>query len=216
MTGLILKDFLVLRKAILSYVGVIVIYAVLAFFDIFQFSFIISFLQIMLMVMPLSAVAYDEQAKWDRYAMALPIGRSAVVRARYLFVVLLSLLVLAVGLATAAVLWIARLEDPVEFILTALVTAAIGLLIPSILLPLSYKLGAERARPYLYAIVLIPTVAIMLLAKANVIDLSMLNWLNDLSPAALLGGAALLPLGALAVLGVSCLISCRITAGKEY
>jgi len=216
MTGLILKDFLVLRKAILSYVVVIAIYAVLAFFDIFQFSFIISFLQIMLMVMPLSAFAFDEQAKWDRYAMSLPIGRSAVVRARYLFVVLLSLLILAIGLASAAVLWIARLEDPVEFIMTALVTAAIGLLIPSILLPLSYKLGAERARPYLYAIVFIPAVAIMLLAKADLIDLSMLDWLNGLSPAALLGGTSLLPLGALAVLGVSCLISCRVVAGKEY
>ncbi len=112
MTGLILKDFLVLRKALLSYVSIIVLYAVLAFFDIFQFSFIISFLQIMSAVLPLSAFAYDEQAKWDRYAMSLPIGRSAVVRARYLFVVLLALLVLVVGLASAAVLWLAHLEDP--------------------------------------------------------------------------------------------------------
>jgi len=216
MTGLILKDFLVLRKAILSYVGVIALYAVLAFLDIFQFSFIISFLQIMLMVLPLSAFAYDEQAKWDRYAMSLPLGRSAVVLARYLFVALLALLILAVGLVSASVLWLARLEDPVEFILTALVTAAIGLLIPSILLPLSYKLGAERARPYLYAIIFIPFIAIVLLSKAEIIDLSALKWINDLSPATLLGGAALLPLGSLAVLGVSCLVSCRIAAGKEY
>ena len=101
-------------------------------------------------------------------------------------------------------------------LLTLAVSTTIGLVIPAIILPLSYKLGAEQARPYLYAIVFIPTILVVLLAKMEMLDFSALNRLNDLAPAALLGGAALLPVAALAGLFASYLISCRVAGEKEY
>ena len=91
MTGLIMKDILVMRKALKSYLFIMVLYAVMAWLDILNFGFIITFIQVMLMVLPITAFAYDEQAKWDRYAMSLPLGRSKVVGARYLFVLVLAL-----------------------------------------------------------------------------------------------------------------------------
>lgn len=216
MTGLIWKDFLVMRKTLKSYLLIMVLYAVLAYLDILNYSFIITFIQVALMILPISAFAYDEQAKWDRYAMSLPMGCRAMVGARYLFVLTLSLLTTALGLAGVAALALFHAEDPVEMVVTLMVSAVIGLLIPSILLPLCYKLGPERARPFLYAIIFIPIIAVVLLVKANLLDLSALNALDSLSPAALMGGAALLPLGGLVLLAVSCLISCHIAAGKEY
>ena len=56
----------------------------------------------------------------------------------------------------------------------------------------------------------------MLLAKAGVLDMSMLKGMDLLAPTALAGGSALLPLAGLALLFVSYLISCRVAAGKEY
>lgn len=216
MTGLITKDFLVMRKALKPYLLIMALYAVMAWLDILNYGFIITFIQVMLMVLPISAFAYDEQAKWDRYAMSLPLGRHKVVGARYLFVLILTLATTAIGLATTAILTLAREADPVEMILTLEVSTTIGLLVPAVILPLSYKLGAERARPYLYAIIFIPTIAFVLLAKADLVDLSALNRLNSLSSASIVGGAALLPLAGLAGLGISYLISCRVAAGKEY
>lgn len=216
MTGLMMKDFLVMRKALKSYLFIMACYVVLAWLDILNYSFIITFIQVMIMVMPISAFAYDEQAKWDRYAMSLPLGRSKVVGARYLFILLLTLFTMAVGLATTAVVTLTGGTETTEMLLTLEVSTTIGLLVPAIILPLSYKLGAERARPYLYAIVFIPTVLVVLLAKIDAIDFSALNALNDLTPTVLLGEGALLPLGGLAALAVSYLISCRVTAGKEY
>ena len=216
MTGLIMKDFLVMRKMLRSYLLMIVVYTILAYLDFFDYSFIITFVQVALSVLPISAFAYDEQAKWDRYAMSLPLGRSRVVGARYLFVLLLSLFTVAFGLAGTALLYLAHQADFLEMFVTLMVSTAIGLLIPTILLPLSYKLGAERARPYLYAIVFIPVIAFVLLVKAEIIDFSALNRLNGLSPTAILGGSTLLPLAGLAGLAVSYLISCRVAAGKEY
>lgn len=216
MTGLIWKDFLVMRKALKSYVLLIGVYILLAYLDFFDYSFIITFIQVVLAVLPISAFAYDEQSKWDRYAMSLPLGRRGVVGARYLFVLALTLLTMAAGLAGTALLYLARQSDPLEMFVTLMVSTAIGLLIPTILLPLSYKLGAERARPYLYAIIFIPVIAVVLLAKAGVLDMSMLKGMDLLAPTALAGGSALLPLAGLALLFVSYLISCRVAAGKEY
>lgn len=216
MTGLITKDFLVMRKALKSYLLIMALYAVMAWLDILNYGFIITFIQVMLMVLPISAFAYDEQAMWDRYAMSLPLGRRGVVGARYLFVLALTLLTMAAGLAGTALLYLARQSDPLEMFVTLMVSTTVGLLIPTILLPLSYKLGAERARPYLYAIIFIPTIAFVLLAKADILDLSALNSLNSLSPASIVAGAALLPAAGLVGLGISYLISCRVAAGKEY
>ena len=216
MTGLILKDLFVMRKVLRSYLLLIVIYAILAYLDFFDYSFIITFIQIILAVLPISAFAYDEQSKWDRYAMSLPLGRSKVVGARYLFVLALTLFTVAMGLAGTALLYLVQQADPLEMFVTLMVSTTFGLLMPIILLPLSYKLGAERARPYLYALVFIPIIAVVLLVKAGVLDMSMLKGLDLLTPTDLAGGSTLLPLAGLAGLAVSYLISCRIAAGKEY
>ena len=216
MTGLIMKDILMMRKVLKSYLLLIVIYIVLAYLDFFDYSFIITFVQVILAVMPISAFAYDEQSKWDRYAISLPLGRNRVVGARYLFVLLLTLFTVAMGLAGTALLYLVQQADPLEMFVTLMVSTTIGLMIPTILLPLSYKMGAERARPYLYAIIFIPVIAVVLLAKAGVLDMSMLKGMDLLAPTALAGGSALLPLAGLALLFVSYLISCRVAAGKEY
>ncbi|MEY8230790.1 ABC-2 transporter permease [Oscillospiraceae bacterium 50-16] len=216
MTGLILKDLLVMRKALKSYLMIMVLYAVLAYLEVLNYSFIITFIQVMLMVLPLSAFAYDEQAKWDRYAMSLPLGRVRVVGARYLFVLALSLGTAAAGLLGTLLLHLVQQADWMEMLVTLSFSTTIGLLIPAILLPLCYKLGAERARPYLYAVIFIPTILIVLLAKADLLDFSALNALEDLPPAVLLGGVSLLPLAGVALLFLSYLISCRVAAGKEY
>ena len=133
MTGLITKDFLVMRKMLRSYLLMIVVYTILAYLDFFDYSFIITFVQVALSVLPISAVAYDEQSKWDRYAMSLPLGRSRVVGARYLFVLLLTLFTVAFGLAGTALLYLAHQADFLEMFVILMVSSAIGLLIPTIL-----------------------------------------------------------------------------------
>ena len=82
MTGLIWKDLLVLRKTIRTYVLFLALYSLLAVFDIFPLSTVTAVTELIIMMLPLSAFSYDEYAKWDRYAAALPLGRRAVVGAR--------------------------------------------------------------------------------------------------------------------------------------
>ena len=68
MTGLILKDALVLKKSLKSYLLLLAVYAVLTVTGLFSISFVAAFLEVIAMMLPMSAFAFDEQAHWDRYA----------------------------------------------------------------------------------------------------------------------------------------------------
>ena len=211
MTGLVLKDILVLRKALKTYLLFLIFYFVMALLDLFSIAFITAFVQVIVMMLPMSSFAYDEQAKWDRYAMALPLGRRTVVRAKYAFVVLMLLAAAAFALLSSVVLSITSAE-PVEENLAAGVGAlSVGLLAVDLTLPLNYKLGAERARPFLFAIIFIPVILFVLAARAGLMD-----GLNQISSDMVLPLLCLIPLIFLLGLPVSYLISCRIVEHKEY
>ena len=217
MTGLIWKDFMVSKRTVKAYLGIMIFYAALTVMGMFSVSFVTAFVSVMLIMLPISAFAYDEQAKWDRYAMSLPIGRSRVVGARYLFTLLIVLVSLAFALLAGVAVAVTGKGDLMEVLVSALTTLAAGLLIADVLLPLCYKVGPERARPYLYALVFIPALGLFLAYRMGIhIDTSWLDRLARSSPAAVLGLFSLPLLAALALTFVSYLISCRVAAGKEY
>ena len=217
MTGLIWKDFMVSKRTVKAYLGIMIFYAALTVMGMFSVTFVTAFVSVILIMLPISAFAYDEQAKWDRYAMSLPIGRSRVVGARYLFTLLIVLVSLAFALLAGVAVAVTGKGDLMEVLVSALTTLAAGLLIADVLLPLCYKVGPERARPYLYALVFIPALGLFLAYRMGIhIDTSWLDRLARSSPAAVLGLFSLPLLAALALTFVSYLISCRVAAGKEY
>lgn len=215
MTGLIAKDFLVMRKSIRTYILFLIFYSIMAALGIFPVSIVTTLVQLIIMMMPLSTFSYDELARWDRYAFSLPLGRRAVVGARYLFALLLSLFAALFGLVSCLVLAV-FFHDPnlVENCLTVTVSLALGLLYCDILLPLTYKLGPERARPYFYLVIFLPIILLFGAFKLGL--LNNLVFLLKLPDAVVIPFLLLLPLLPLAGMGGSYLISCRILEGKEF
>ena len=90
MTGLVLKDMLVMRKTLKTYVLFLAFYLLLAVIGLFPISTITAVTQIIIMMLPLSAFSFDELAKWDRYALTFPTGRRSLVGARYLFTLVMA------------------------------------------------------------------------------------------------------------------------------
>lgn len=211
MTGLVLKDILVLRKSLKTYLLFLIFYFVMALLGLFSISFIAAFVQIIVMLLPMSSFAYDDLAKWDRYAMTLPLGRRAVVRAKYLFVLLMVLASAAFALLSCAALSITAAEPVAENLASGVGALSVGLLAVDLTLPLNYKLGPERARPFLYAIIFIPVILIVLAARAGLLD-----GLDQISPAMVLPLLSLIPLLILLGLPISYLVSCRIVEQKEF
>ena len=216
MTGLILKDLLVMRKTVRSYLIFLLLYALLAVFDIFPLSTVTAVTELIIMMLPLSAFSYDDLAKWDRYAAALPLGRRTLVGARYCFALLMAAMATLFCLLLSVLLSIVQGALLAESIVSLAVCLGYGILIADILLPLCYKLGVERARPYMYVVIFVPVLLFFGAYQLGLISSGTFAALEALPEAALLAGVGLAALLPLLGMGISYWISCRIMEGKEF
>ena len=217
MTGLILKDILVMRRTIRTYVLFLAFYSLLAVFDIFPLSTVTAVTELIIMMLPLSAFSFDEYAKWDRYAAALPLGRRAVVGARYCFALLMAATATLFCLLLAVLLSIVQGADSLTGSLLSLAFClGYGLLVADILLPLCYKVGVERARPYMYVVIFVPAILLFGAYQLGLISAETFAALEALPEATLLAGAGLMALLPLLGMGASYWISCRFLEGKEF
>ena len=88
MMGLLIKDLLCLRRQVKVYVIATVVYGGMTLMGVWDVSFFTWFFTLIAAMIPLSLFALDAAAKWDTYALTLPVGRNGVVAARYLFTLL--------------------------------------------------------------------------------------------------------------------------------
>ena len=199
MTGLMMKDALVMRKTLRLYALFLLFYSGLAVLGVFPMSMALAMVEVIVMVLPISSFSYDEAAKWDRYAAVLVLLAAA-----------------AIGLVGSILASLLAREDLGELLATLLVSMGLGLMIADIMLPVVYQLGPERARPWMYVIIFAPIVVLLGGAKLGLFDGIDLSWLDQLPELAVLGVFALVPLVPLVGMLLSCWISCRIYARKEF
>ena len=217
MTGLILKDLLILRKTLRSYLFMLIVYAGIAFTGVWSADIVGVLLVVMVVMLPMNVFAYDKQAKWDTYGLALPVGRTKTVAARYLCVLLLCLLSVGLTAILGAALYAAgRVEEPVEFLVTCSVMGLMSVLVNAIMLPFLYKFGPERARMMFFGIM----GGIVLLVVAALFPLGGLEWLKSLelaepTPAQAAAIPAIAAVAGLALLAVSFLLSRHFYGAKD-
>lgn len=207
MTGLMLKDYFILRKALRSYLAVAAIYIALAFSGTWSPEFLGGFLLVMVSVLPMNVFAYDQQAKWDTYGLALPVGRTKTVAARYLVTLVLSLgtvaMISVLGIVLGAM---GRLEEPASYLFTCVVCALMGVVLNAVLLPLLYKFGPERARIVLYGLM----GAMVAVGWVFLVPLGGIEWLKTLgepTPAQIAAIPFIAVLAGLGLLALSFLLS---------
>ncbi|MCC2258743.1 ABC-2 transporter permease [Intestinimonas aquisgranensis] len=152
MTGLVKKDLYLSLSMLKSYVLVAVVFALLTLTGIYDISFFVTYLSVMCIMIPVNLFAYDEQARWDKYAAALPSGRGGVVKARYLFTILICLGSLAFALLLQLIVALftgARGQARTDLLLSGLLPTAYGCFMNAVLLPLLFKFGSQKGRIYL-------------------------------------------------------------------
>ncbi len=217
MTGLILKDLLILRKTLRSYLFMLIVYAGIAFTGVWSADIVGVLLVVMVVMLPMNVFAYDKQAKWDTYGLALPVGRTKTVAARYLCVLLLCLLSVGLTAILGVMLYAAgRVEEPVEFLVSCSVMGLMSVLVNAIMLPFLYKFGPERARMMFFGIM----GGIVLLVVAALFPLGGLEWLKALelaepTPAQVTAIPVIAAIAGLALLAVSFLLSRHFYGSKD-
>ena len=106
----------------------------------------------LLAMMPIYALGYDERCRWERYALAMPVRKSDLFWSRFLLGV--------IGAAVQALA--ALLTGRGELLSSLAVTAPSAVVYLLITLPLMMKLGVEKGR----FLLLLLTMAFMLLSGA--------------------------------------------------
>lgn len=217
MTGLILKDFLILRKTLRSYLFMMIVYAAIAFTGVWTADIVGVLMVVMVTLLPMNVFAYDKQCQWDTYGLSLPVGRTKTVAARYLCVLLLCLFSVALTAVLGVALYAAgRVEEPVEFMVTCSVMGLMSVLVNAIMLPFLYKFGPERARMMFFGIM----GGVVLLIAAILFPLGGLNWLKSLDlTEPTFGQATIVPavaaLAGLILLALSFLLSRHFYGSKD-
>ena len=110
----------------------------------------------LLAMMPVYALGYDERCRWERYALAMPVRKSDLFWSRFL----LGVIAIALGAAVQAL--VALLTGRGELLSSLAVTAPSAVVYLLITLPLMMKLGVEKGR----FLLLLLTMAFLLLSGA--------------------------------------------------
>lgn len=149
MFGLVIKDFYVMRKNVTYYFGFLVVYGFLAACGVFPYSILAGMVAMVGLMLPMSSFAYDDQARWEKFAVATPAGRRGVVQGKYLFALLgtlASAVLVGAILTVMGLLGIVEAEAWWEPVAVVGACACVTLLMDSMFLPFLLKFGAEKAR----------------------------------------------------------------------
>lgn len=157
MKGLIIKDLLNLRK----YFKILLL-ALLwgGFLSYSNENTILLMLMVPMFIslVVIESMADDENTKWDRLALAMPITRKTIVRSKYLLLILLLIagMIPATGLAYI-ILFIMDTLNMSRLWLTSYGVFAMALVFVAAAIPIIYKFGAEKSRVLSIIIVAVPT-----------------------------------------------------------
>lgn len=145
MKGLLLKDWYLITRYCRFVYLVDLVFIVGALF-LPGNAFILVYPYLFAATVPLTLYSYDEREKWHIYSAVLPVSRAQFVSAKYIAGLLseaaVLLLTIALRVAVRPVLPGGAQDD----LILILIGSVLGLVMPAVVLPLMFRLGAEKGR----------------------------------------------------------------------
>lgn len=159
--GLIIKDLLQLktyRKTLILFIFVFVVSGMQQETMDSAMSMITIMLILVFGMVGIGTFSYDEMAKADRYILTLPLTRKEVVRAKYVLVILLTLIGAVVGVLASGIISYVMSKELPDFL--ELISYALGgileiAFVEGIQIPCIYKFGAEKGRIQIFIVIAI-------------------------------------------------------------
>ena len=206
MIGLLIKDIINLKNSFRTSLLIFALFSFMAYQS-QDPTYLMGVFVLMMSIQSISSISYDELAKWDIYALTMPISRVKLVISKYILSIMLSIIALIIS-GTIAYLVILPTSNMnrLEFLLSAYLVFAISTLLLSVLLPLIYKYGVEKSRLLIFVVISIPVLIGIFFSKIG-IGLPDENQLRNLFKVS--------PFIIIVLLFISSFISCRIYKNKD-
>ncbi|AKP42968.1 TPA: ABC-2 transporter permease [Clostridioides difficile] len=162
MKGLILKDLLNLKGNIKFILLFIIMFGFMSSLGDGNVNNFIGVIIVLCTTMIVSTFSYDDLNKWDSYVLTMPINRNDIVLSKYLTMLIFSFIGVLVSLIVSVT--IGYFKNTLILNETLLINAlilSISVCFGSLILPLIYKFGIERARLLMILCFLVPTLALL-------------------------------------------------------
>lgn len=210
MKGLLVKEFLGMKNFFIIFLFVVAICMIPAFVSQdsdFSTGFMIAICIFIGGMMGFTSFAYDKAYGWDSYVLSLPYTRKQLVLSKYLFSLLITGIGAAIGFTVNLILvalGVAQME-PDAWMIVGILACMVGIFI-SIMIPLMYWFGIEKARIIVIVIFLVPFMLLSIIGGKNGAE-GMMETIAMLME--------FLPFVSVAALVVSWFVSVRIYTKKE-
>lgn len=152
MLGLIKKDLLTVKSNCKILAILLIVYSLWALNGDVDLLFIMIFMSVMLMI---STFSYDAYNKWDAYAVTIPNGREYCVKAKYLTTIFLTAIItIIVTIIGIAITYYNKNQIDFENIFSVMIGSIFATtLLQSLMYPVIYKFGVEKARIGIFIII---------------------------------------------------------------
>ncbi len=218
MKGLFMKD-LGLVKGQKQFFGIILIMMMIFMTAYTNFAFIMAYITIMIGVLTLNTISYDEFENGMGYLFTLPVSRKEYVAEKYLFSIVTTL----PGLAAVSVFSfvfsrIREIEFSVgEWALSVVISFLLVTVVLAVIIPLQLKFGADKSRVALMIVWGIGIMAVYLGIKVceafGINWEGAIEWIYWMKPAVSLAGITVI-CGIL--MAISYLISVQFIEKREF
>ncbi|HBG8261109.1 TPA: ABC-2 transporter permease [Clostridioides difficile] len=162
MKGLILKDLINLKGNVKFILLFIIMFGFMSSLGDGNINNFIGVIIVLCTTMIVSTFSYDDLNKWDSYVLTMPINRNDIVLSKYLTMLIFSFIGVLVSLIVSVT--IGYFKNTLILNETLLINAlilSISVCFGSLILPLIYKFGTERARLLMILCFLVPTLALL-------------------------------------------------------
>lgn len=156
MKALIKKDIFTVLKSMKVFLVIIILFSIIPGFSASSFAVVYA------SMLPLTALAYDERSKWDTLAATMPYSPWQIVGSKYALGYLGlagSILLTLAAQGATRLLGVAFDAASSESVLYA---ACTGLMMTALSLPAAFRLGVEKGRLMLTALILVCILAVVL------------------------------------------------------
>ncbi len=217
--GLIVKDLQTIKSYKSTVIYMVIIFVVCAFFNKEVTSFLPIFMPLCFEMLGISSFSYDNLAKTDKYILTFPLTKKEIVKARYIYILIITLLGTLLGFVLTVItqgIKTSNMFDK-EF-LCNIVATIIGslsaiLFLQAFQIPIMYKFGAEKGRiiQMIMIVALMIGISLIVTTLMKFFNISLDNFIVMLKDYII----AILGVSVIILYTLSFAISCKIYEEKE-
>ena len=142
MRALLIKDILNIKAQGKAILLVLAIWFIISVFN-GSGSFFAALSVVYAILLPLTSVTADDKCGFERYAMTMPVTRTVMALSKYVFALACALIMAVIGFAACVIIDSSSVN---EALATCASCFCVAVALVSLLLPLVYKFGPEKAR----------------------------------------------------------------------